>query len=208
MNKLFKIILKLSIGIIYITALTLSSGFSENSTRESYTFSSIWKKHKILINESSFGWTSASNWNIKVHAPKYGIPTQIIIEITNKYKYKYIAWNVSNLEGTGESFNNINWWLEGDFQGRLLPTTRHTIDSFYWVFKPLGVFWGLNRPKLEKEFDFIIVLNGPFDYTETSKPKWVLHLRGLDGYFINTSVPTVFGSSIVEKLEGTVTYIY
>lgn len=206
MNRIVRGIL--GFGIALACVISLSFQDVNKSFRETFKFSSKWQKHEISVNEGYPAWTSTIEWQIKVPSPSKGVPEYIIIQANHEFKYKYIAWNMSDKQGTGERFFNIKWWTEGSFEGMELPTMSYTVKPFRWIFDPFGIFWDMDRPKLTASFGEYIVLDPSNMELNPDKKKWTLKLKGLDNYEILFSVPVIFGSSIKEKLTGTITYVY
>lgn len=206
MNCIVRGILRVGVTLACIIPLGFSD--SDLSVRESFPFSSKWQRHLPSVNEGYPMWTSIVEWKVKVPSPTKGVPKIIIIQADHEYKYKFVAWNLSEKEGTGEAFLNILWSTEGSFEGIELPTMYNSVGPFYWVFKPLGVFWGPGRHKLYASYKETIVLSTDNYTLDPSKKKWTMVLKGLDSYDRIVSVPEVFGSVILEKLSGTVTYVY
>lgn len=199
----------LGVGVALACIIPLSFSDSDLSVRESFPFSSKWQRHLPSVNEGYPIWTSVVEWKIKVPSPTKGIPKAIIIQADHEYKYKFVAWNLSDKTGTGEAFINILWATEGSFEGIELPTMYNYVNDFYWVFRPFGVFWGPGRNKLYASFKETIILDTTAYVLDPSKKKWTMVLKGLDSYDRIISVPMeVFGSVILEKLSGTVTYVY
>lgn len=202
MNKLFTITATLAL----LATSVFSNQDKELVASERVSFTAPWHRHKILYGESIGGWPSFTTWSIKIPAPKHGTPTSVIIEFSHEYQYKYIAWNISNKQGTGEGFYNIHWKTNGNLQGVSLEELEYQPNDLWWIFEPWGVFWGTDRPKIEVQFDEHQIISGPFEINQ--KKYWKLNLDSISYYTIKTSVPMIFGSTIKERLVGTVTYRY